>query len=58
VTGDWIVADADGVVVVPSARRDEVLGRAREVVGTENEVRKAVRGGMAPLEAYDHFGKF
>lgn len=57
-TGDWLVADADGVVVVPAARRDEVLARAREVVGTENEVREAVRGGMAPLEAYDRFGKF
>lgn len=57
-TGDWVVADADGVVVVPAARRDEVLARARELAGTENEVRKAVRGGMAPLEAYDRFGKF
>jgi 4-hydroxy-4-methyl-2-oxoglutarate aldolase len=57
-TGDWILGDADGVVVVPAAQRDEVLGRAREVVGAENEVREAVRGGMPPLEAYDRFGKF
>jgi 4-hydroxy-4-methyl-2-oxoglutarate aldolase len=57
-TGDWVVADADGVVVVPAARRNDVLRRAREVVGAENEVRKAVQGGMAPLDAYDRFGKF
>jgi 4-hydroxy-4-methyl-2-oxoglutarate aldolase len=57
-TGDWVLGDADGVVVVPAGRRDEVIARAREVVGAENEVREAVRGGMTPLEAYDRYGKF
>jgi 4-hydroxy-4-methyl-2-oxoglutarate aldolase len=57
-TGDWVLADADGVVVVPAERRDEVLARAREVVDAENEVRAAVREGMTPLEAYDRYGKF
>jgi regulator of RNase E activity RraA len=57
-TGDWVVADADGVVVVPAALRDEVLEKAAAVVGTENRVREAVRRGVPPLEAYDEFGKF
>ena len=57
-TGDWVLGDADGVVIAPSARRDEVLAQAREIVGTENEVREAVRDGMTPLEAYERFGKF
>ncbi|HEX2505444.1 MAG TPA: RraA family protein [Gaiellaceae bacterium] len=57
-TGDWVLGDADGVVVVPATLRDDVLARAREVRGTENQVREAVRGGMTPLEAYDRFGKF
>lgn len=57
-TGDWVLGDADGVVVIPSERRDEVLARAREVAGAENQVREAVRAGMAPIEAYDRFGKF
>ena len=57
-TGDYVLGDSDGVVVIPAAVRDEVLERAAAVVGTENEVRAAVRGGMAPLEAYDRFGKF
>jgi regulator of RNase E activity RraA len=56
--GDWVVGDADGVVVVPAARAEEVLETAERVVGTENEVRDAVRGGMAPLEAYRRYGKF
>jgi regulator of RNase E activity RraA len=57
-TGDWVLGDADGVVVVPAALRDEVLARAREVVGAENQVREAVRDGMTPLEAYNRYGKF
>jgi regulator of RNase E activity RraA len=57
-TGDWVVADDDGVVVVPAALRDEVLEKARAVAGTENQVREAVRRGVAPLAAYDEFGKF
>jgi regulator of RNase E activity RraA len=57
-TGDWLVADDDGVVVVPAALRDEVRAQARAVAGTENRVREAVRRGVAPLAAYDEFGKF
>lgn len=57
-TGDWVVADDDGVVVVPAALRDEVLEKARAIAGTENRVREAVRRGVAPLAAYDEFGKF
>lgn len=57
-TGDWVLGDADGVVIVPAARRDEVLAAARQVVGTENEIRQAVGEGMTPLEAYDRYGKF
>lgn len=57
-TGDYVVADSDGVVVIPSEVRDEVLERAEHVVRTENEIRVAVVGGTAPLDAYDRFGKF
>ncbi len=57
-TGDWVVGDRDGVVIVPAALTDDVLERAGAVVGTENEVRRAVRAGMPPLEAFERFGKF
>ena len=56
--GDYVVADADGIVVVPAHLRDEVLHRAEAVAGTESEIRAAVREGMAPLEAYERYGKF
>ncbi len=57
-TGEYVVGEADGVVVIPAARVEEVLSRAESVVGTENAVRDAVRQGLAPLEAYERFGKF
>jgi len=56
--GDWIVADDDGVVVVPQAIAEAVLTEAEEKAATESEIRAAVRDGMPPLEAYDRFGTF
>ena len=56
--GDVIVADWDGVVVVPRRAAHEVLVRCEKLVGTENKVRTAVRRGMTPLAAYEKFGRF
>jgi 4-hydroxy-4-methyl-2-oxoglutarate aldolase len=56
--GDWIVADADGIVAVPQDVCDEVLERAEALVATENKVRDAVRQGVLPLEAFKRLGKF
>ena len=56
--GDIVVADLDGVVVVPRRVAHEVLGRCEKLVGTENKVRAAVRRGMTPVEAYEKFGSF
>jgi len=55
--GDWIVADADGIVVVPSAVCEQALARAEAVVATENEVRDAVRAGTLPREAFERYGE-
>jgi 4-hydroxy-4-methyl-2-oxoglutarate aldolase len=56
--GDWIVADHDGIVVVPAGVVEEVLAEAEEKVATENEIRHAVAEGVLPLEAYERFGTF
>lgn len=57
-TGDYVVGDADGVVVIPRSLLDEVLEQAEAVASTESAVRDAVRAGLPPLEAYEKFGKF
>ena len=49
--GDLIRGDADGVVVIPASREDEVLKIAEEVTAAEAKVRDLVRGGMRMDEA-------
>ncbi|MBI4636183.1 MAG: RraA family protein [Candidatus Rokubacteria bacterium] len=56
--GDMIVADLDGVVVVPRRVAHEVLVRCERLVSTESAVRKAVKRGVTPLAAYEKFGSF
>jgi regulator of RNase E activity RraA len=57
-TGDYVLGDRDGVVVVPGARIDDVLARTEAVVATESEMRRALIAGMDPVDAYRRFGKF
>jgi 4-hydroxy-4-methyl-2-oxoglutarate aldolase len=56
--GDWIVADRDGIVVVPASIVENVIAEAEEKAATENDVRAAIRAGTAPLDAYDRYGTF
>jgi 4-hydroxy-4-methyl-2-oxoglutarate aldolase len=56
--GDVVVADADGIVVVPRRAAHEVAGRVERLVGTESKVRAAVKRGLPPLAAYEKFGVF
>lgn len=54
--GDLVVADEDGIVVVPQKVEAEVLRQAWEKVHAENEVRDAIRGGMKAVAAYEKYG--
>lgn len=54
--GDLVIADTDGVVVVPRAVEDAVVRAAWEKVTAENQVRDAIRAGMPAAEAFDRFG--
>jgi regulator of RNase E activity RraA len=56
--GDYVLADRDGIVIVPGAVAETAVSRAEAVIGTENAVRKAILGGMDPQQAYLKFGKF
>ena len=50
--GDFILADDDGVVVIPRAVAEEVLTLAEEKIRGENLVRKALSEGMTVTEAF------
>jgi len=54
--GDLVIADADGVAVVPRAAEAAVVRRAWEKVHAENEVRDAIEGGMLAGEAFAKYG--
>jgi regulator of RNase E activity RraA len=54
--GDLILADHDGVVVVPHCAAEETLRLAEEKVSGENLVRIALAGGMTTAEAFKKFG--
>ena len=57
-TGDYLLADIDGIVVIPKAMAREVVEKVETVMSTENLVRKAILDGMAPKEAYLKYGAF
>ena len=57
-TGDFILGDRDGLVVIPKSMIEETLNRTEEVALTENKVRDAIRAGMDPVDAYLKYGKF
>lgn len=57
-TGDYLLGDRDGVVIIPRALVDEVVAKTEEVVSTETDMRRALIGGMDPVEAYNTYGKF
>lgn len=44
-SGDWIIADDSGVVVIPKTRAYEIARRAMEVYKTELRIREELRGG-------------
>lgn len=51
--GDWIVGDADGVVVIPREKTAEVFAEARIIYETEERIRILVKAGYPLVEARD-----
>jgi 4-hydroxy-4-methyl-2-oxoglutarate aldolase len=54
--GDLVVGDVDGVVIVPRAVEDEVLGRALEKASAENTVLDAILRGRSSSDAFAQYG--
>ena len=53
--GDFVFADADGVVVIPSELVEEVLVKSEKLVQDEEEIRVAVSAGRPLSDLYEKF---
>jgi 3-hexulose-6-phosphate synthase/6-phospho-3-hexuloisomerase len=56
--GDWIVADDDGVMVLPAAQAVEMANRAMDVLEYENRLRTEIREGPSTLAKVQHLDKW
>lgn len=54
--GDLVMADEDGIVVVPQEVEERVIAAAIQKVDAENITRDAIKNGMKAWEAYQKFG--
>ena len=48
-TGDWILADDDGLMVVPRPQAAEMANRAMDCLERENRIREEIRSQNATL---------
>jgi 3-hexulose-6-phosphate synthase/6-phospho-3-hexuloisomerase len=48
-TGDWILGDDDGLVVLPRAQAAEMTNRAMDCLERENRIRAEIRAGSTTL---------
>jgi len=47
-SSDWILADIDGVVVIPQSLIETVLDKTDEIMSTESELRTMILNGIDP----------
>ncbi len=57
-SGDYVLGDRDGVVIIPAAAASDVATRVDEVMKTENELRNMILSGMDPQQAYTKYQRF
>ena len=55
---DYVLADIDGVVIIPEKNIEDILTRSEKLINTENLVRKSIKEGMDPQEAYLKYSAF
>ncbi|QDT29494.1 RraA family protein [Gimesia panareensis] len=54
--GDLVIADVDGIVVVPQEVEDKVIRLAWQKVHEENTFRDSIKAGMSATEAFAKYG--
>lgn len=57
-TNDYVLADRDGIIIIPGLIIEAVVEETEKVLKTESLVRKAILEGVDPVEAYLKYGKF
>lgn len=57
-TGDYVVADRDGVVIIPADSGADVAVQVDEVMNTENDLRTMILSGTDPQAAYLKYRRF
>ena len=57
-TGDYIIADEDGIVIIPKNIIFKVINKANEDLRSENKMRDAILNGVDPKKAYLKYRKF
>ena len=48
----------DGIVIIPQEKVIDILEKSEKLINTESQVRKAIREGMDPQEAYIKYSVF
>lgn len=54
--GDFILGDADGVIVIPAAQVERVLEEAERLTAQEARIRTELAAGLSLAEALDTYG--
>ena len=54
--GDLVIADCDGIVLVPREVEEQAIRNAWNKVHDENTVRDAIRRGMTATDVFDRYG--
>ena len=57
-TNDYLIADEDGIVIIPYQIINKILNKAKKDLNSENKMREAILNGIDPKEAYLKYGKF
>ena len=57
-TGDYLIADEDGIVIIPKKIIFKIIHKAKQDLNSENKMREAILNGIDPKDAYLKYGKF
>jgi regulator of RNase E activity RraA len=57
-TGDYLIADEDGIVIIPKNIIYKIINKAKQDLNSENKMREAILNGIDPKDAYLKYGKF